>query len=87
MKQREHRAQEFMNKMADGVLAKMSQKQRHEEEMLVKYENEKENRLRQLEERRAQRVRDEQQKMRDFLANQMAEKKAREDNEKENINQ
>jgi len=60
MKQREQRAQDFQNKMADGVLQKMSQKQRHEEDMLVKYENERENRLRQLEDRRAARVRDEQ---------------------------
>ena len=76
-----------MNKMADGVLAKMSQKQKHEEEMLVRYENEKENRMRQLEERRATRVKDEQKKMRDFLSHQMAEKKNREMTDKENINQ
>lgn len=76
-----------MNKMADGVLAKMSQKQKHEEEMLMRYENERENRMRQLEDRRAQRVKDEQRKMRDFLAKQMAEKKDRESTDKENINQ
>lgn len=69
MKKREQRAQEFMNKMADGVLAKMSQKQKHEEEMLMKYENERELRLRQLEEKRAARIKEEQRKMREFLAN------------------
>jgi len=36
--------------------------------MLMRYENEREMRQRQLEERRAQRLRDEQEKMRSFLA-------------------
>jgi hypothetical protein len=57
-KQREKRAQDFQNKMADGVLAKMSQKQKHEEEMLMRYENERELRMRQLEEKRASRLKD-----------------------------
>ena len=75
MKQRETRAQEFMNRMADGVLQKMSQKQKYEEEMLMRYENERELRMRQLEEKRAARVKEEQQKMREFLSRQMQEKK------------
>lgn len=87
MKRREARAQEFMNKMADGVLHKISKKQKYEEDMLVRYENERELRMRQLEEKRAVRTKDEQQKMRDFLGRQMAEKKEREYNDKENINQ
>lgn len=44
-------------------------------------------RQRQMEERRANRIKTEQQKMRDFLALQMEEKKAREDNDKANIDQ
>lgn len=87
LKQREARAQEFMNKMAGNVLAKMESKQKQEDEMLIRYENEKEARYRQLEERRAQRQRDEQEKLRNFLAQQVAEKKAREASDKENINQ
>lgn len=42
MKQREARAQEFMNKMADNVLNKMDKKQKFEDDMLLRYENEKE---------------------------------------------
>lgn len=45
--------------MADNVLAKMSQKQKDEDDMLVRYENEREAKMRQLEERRAQRLKDE----------------------------
>lgn len=46
MKNREARAQEFMNKMADNVLAKMDKKQQLEDMMLARYENEKEMRQR-----------------------------------------
>ena len=53
MKKRETRAQEFMNKMAGNVLEKMEKKQKEEDNMLMRYENEKESRQRQLEERRA----------------------------------
>lgn len=86
MKQREKRAQDFMNRMADNVLAKMSMKQKEEDEMLVKYENEREMKMRQLEERRAQRLKDEQLRMREFLAAQVEEKRNREKGDKENIN-
>ena len=60
MKSREARAQEFMNKMADNVLNKMNQKQKWEEEMLARYENEREMHQRLMEERRVQRVKDDQ---------------------------
>lgn len=53
MKSREARAQEFMNKMADNVLHKMEKKQQFEDQMLARYENEREMRQRQLEEKRA----------------------------------
>ena len=46
MKSREKRAQDFMNKMADNVLKKMSDRQKFEEEMLAKYDNEREMRQR-----------------------------------------
>ena len=53
MAKREARAQEFMNKMAGNVLEKMEKKQKEEDDMLLRYENERELRQRQLEERRA----------------------------------
>ena len=68
MKQREARAQEFMNKMADNVLNKMDKKQKFEDDMLLRYENEKEQRQRQIDERRMQRQKMDQEKMRNFLA-------------------
>ena len=68
MAKREARAQEFMNKMAGNVLEKMEKKQKEEDDMLLRYENERELRQRQLEERRAQRAKEEQERMRAFLA-------------------
>ena len=41
-----------MNKMADNVLKKMENRQKFEDEMLAKYENEKELRTRMMEEKR-----------------------------------
>lgn len=85
MKNREARAQDFMNKMADNVLQKMADRQKFEEDMLAKYHNERDLRQRQLEEKRAERLRQEQEKMRYFLAQQMEEKQRRENDEKSNI--
>ena len=42
MKERERRAQKFMNKMADNFLQKMDKKQKFEDDMLLRYENERE---------------------------------------------
>ena len=42
MKSREARAQEFMNKMADNVLKKMEARQNFEDNMISRYEQEKE---------------------------------------------
>ena len=55
--------------------------------MLLRYENEKEARQRQLEERRANRQKEEKERMRQFLARQVQEKKARETDDKDNIAQ
>lgn len=87
MKRREARAQEFQNKMADNVLSKMDAKQKFEDDMLQRYENEREMRHRQMEERRTQRAKAEQEKMRNFLSQQVTEKASREKNDKENIDQ
>ena len=48
-----------MNRMADNVLNNMSNKQKNEDEMLIKYENEREMKMRKLEERRALRQKEE----------------------------
>jgi uncharacterized membrane protein YfhO len=87
MKRREARAQEFQNKMADNVLSKMDAKQKFEDDMLQRYEHEREMRHRQMEERRMQRGKAEQEKMRTFLSQQVNEKVNREKNDKENIDQ
>ena len=39
---REKRAQEFMNRMADGVLKEMDNIQKKEDEMIERYERERE---------------------------------------------
>ena len=44
-----------MNKMADSVLQKMADRQKFEDDMLAKYNNEREMKQRQLEEKRAER--------------------------------
>mgnify|MGYP001294768408 CR=1 FL=1 len=54
--------------MADNVLNKMNQRQKWEEEMLARYENEREMYQRQMEEKRLNRVKTDQEKMREFLA-------------------
>lgn len=82
---REKRAQDFMNKMADSVLQKMANRQKYEDDMLARYNNERELRMRQIEEKRAERIRQEQEKMRSFLSSQMEEKRKRENDDKSNI--
>lgn len=46
-----------MNKMANSVLIKIADREKFEEEMLARYNNERELRLRQIEEKRAERKR------------------------------
>lgn len=53
--------------------------------MLLRYENEREMRQRQIEERRLLRQKQDQEKMRSFLAQQIKEKAEREKREKANI--
>mgnify|MGYP004359880747 CR=1 FL=1 len=73
--------------MAGNVLEKMEKKQKEEDDMLIRYENEREMRQRQLEEKRAKRAKEEQERMRAFLADQVRDKQNREKADKENINQ
>lgn len=49
---REKRAQDFMNKMADTVIKDMDQKQQNEESKIKRYEMEKEMRERMQDERK-----------------------------------
>lgn len=71
-----------MNRMADTVIRNMDDRQREEEEKIRRYEMEKEMRERMDDERRFSKTKSEQQRMRDFLAKQMEEKKHREQLEK-----
>ena len=81
-KNREKRAQKFMNRMADTVIKKMDQKQATEDDKIRRYELEKEMRERMDDEKRMQRMRQEQLQMRTFLSKQVEEKKQREHIEK-----
>lgn len=74
-----------MNKMADSVINKMNQKQNWEDEMIARYEKEKEQYQRNMEQKRLDRVKNDQEKMRNFLNQQMQEKRQRETDEKANI--
>lgn len=80
---REQRAQEFMGRMADTVLKEMDMKQKEEEDKIKRFEMEKEQQDRFNERLEYKRMKDDQQKLRDDLARQVAEKKRRENMEKE----
>jgi hypothetical protein len=68
--------------MADTVIKNMDDRQKEEEDKIRRYEMEKELRERMDDERRFNKVKSEQQRMRDFLNKQMEEKKHREGLEK-----
>lgn len=72
-----------MNRMADTVIKNMDERQRDEDDKIKRYEMEKEMRERMEDEKKYNRTKTEQQRMRDFLAKQMDEKKHRENLEKE----
>ena len=55
---REKRAQDFMNRMADGVLKDMDEMQRKEDEMILRYEREREVKERQKEEEKKRKRRE-----------------------------
>jgi hypothetical protein len=68
VKAREQRAQEFMNRMADTVIKNMDSRAREEEEKIKRYELEKELRERMADEDKMNKIKQEQQRMRDYLA-------------------
>jgi hypothetical protein len=83
IKAREQRAQDFMNRMADTVIKSMDNRAKEEEEKIKRYELEKELRERMADEQKMNKVKNEQQRMRDYLAKQMEDKRKRENEEKQ----
>ncbi len=83
MNQREKRAQEFMGKMADTVLKEMEMKQRHEDDMIRQFEMDKEQQERVNDQLAYKKMKDDQQRMREELAQQVADKGRRETMEKD----
>ncbi len=77
MDRREKRAQEFMGKMADNVLAQMDQKKKTEEEMIRQYEMDKEMQERMNDQLAFKKMKDDQARMREELARQVNDKKTR----------
>lgn len=80
--QREKRAQDFMNRLASGVIAQQQDKRNEEDKNLQRYEMEREMRLRAEDERRLERARLEKEAMKAVLYKQMMEKRQREASEK-----
>lgn len=68
--------------MADTVIKNMDNRAREEEEKIRRYELQKEMRERQADELKQNKMKTEQQRMRDYLAKQMEEKRRREMSEK-----
>lgn len=84
---REKRAQEFMNKMADGVLKELDNIQKKEDEMIAKYERQREMKMRQQEEKKARKANREKEEMIKTLEEQAQRKKAVELEWKKDLNQ
>lgn len=84
---RERRAQEFMNRMADGVLKDMDQAQRREDMIIQKYQRDREMKLRRDEEKKAKQAQRTKDKMKATLAKQEEEKKKRQLDDKDHFNE
>jgi len=82
MQQREKRAQDFQNKMADNVLKNQEEMQRVQEMKIKNYEMEKEMRDRMADIQRAEKKKHDQRAMKEFLFRQHEDKKRREAAEK-----
>ena len=83
---REKRSQDFMNRMADGVLKTMDNIQKKEDEMIVKYEREREVKMRMDEELKHQKLKQKQEEILRTLGEQQQAKKRREVESKEELN-
>lgn len=84
---REKRAQDFMNRMADGVLKDMDNMQKKEDEMIVRYEREREQKMRREEEEKAKKKQVQQTEINKMLSKQQTDKKSKEKEHKDDINQ
>lgn len=76
-----------MNLMADGVLKEMANIQKKEDEMIVKYQRERELRLRREEEKKAKVMAAAKKKMCDTLAQQAQDRKNKLADDKANLNE
>lgn len=85
VERRKQKRQNFVDKMETDVYSKINQKQKDEEEKIMRYTKEKSMKDRLEEERRLKKVRIEQQNMRETLARQMKDKQNKEGIDKEVI--
>ena len=76
-----------MNRMADGVLKDMDEQQRKEDEMITRYEREREIKMRKAEDEKAKKKAKELQEINNMLSKQQDDKKKRETDAKSDINQ
>jgi hypothetical protein len=84
---RERRQQDFMNRMADGVIREMDDLLKHEDEMIKKYERERELKERKDEDDKNKKKQLKQADMVATLARQQEEKKKRETDRKTDFNE
>lgn len=83
---REKRAQDFMNRMADGVLKELDNIQKKEDEMIAKYERQREMKMRREEELKAKKMEKQKQQIIKTLQEQEQDKKFREKELKDDMN-
>ena len=83
---REKRAQDFMNRMADGVLKELDNIQKKEDEMIAKYERQREMKMRREEELKAKKMEKQKQQIIKTLQEQEHEKRNREKELKDDMN-
>ena len=83
---REKRAQDFMNRMADGVLKELDNIQKKEDEMIEKYMKHREMKLRREEEMKNKKLEKQKQEMIQSLKDMEADKKKREQEHKADLN-
>lgn len=83
---RENRAQDFMNRMANGVIREMDAVMKKEDEMILRYEKEREMKLRRGEEDKARAAMRQKEMIVRTLNSQQEEKRLREQDRKSEIN-
>lgn len=76
-----------MNRMADGVLKDMDEAQRREDEIIQKYQRDREMKMRRDEEKKQRQARRNKEKMKATLAKQEEEKRKRQQDDKNHFNE